>query len=61
MSAVEPRVYIVLTGTKELLDHIEFKQDLNVPWTEDEWANNKPIIHEYLMFVHNRAQRKING
>ena len=34
MSAVEPRDYIVLTGTKELLDHIEWKQDLNVPWTE---------------------------
>ena len=44
MSAIEPRDYIVLTGTKELLDHIEFKQDLNTPWTEDEWANNKPII-----------------
>ena len=52
----ESRDYIVLNGTKELLDYIDWKANLKTPWTEDEWAINKPIIREYLQFVHDRAK-----
>ena len=54
----ESRDYIVLNGTKELLDYIDWKANLKTPWTEDEWAANKPIIREYLNFVYERAKAK---
>lgn len=55
----ESRDYIVLTGTKELLDYIDWKTNLKTPWTEEEWVQRKPIIREYLNFVHERAKAKI--
>jgi len=57
MSA-ESRDYIVLTGTKELLDYIDWKDNLKTPWSEEEWAVNKPIIREYLEYVYGLAQKK---
>lgn len=56
----ESRDYIVLNGTKELLDYIDWKTNLKTPWNEDEWAVNKPIIREYLQFVHDRAKVSIS-
>jgi len=54
------RDYIVLNGTKELLDYIDWKANLKTPWTEEEWAQRKPIIREYLQFVHDRAKASIS-
>ena len=56
----ESRDYIVLNGTKELLDYIDWKTNLKTPWTEEEWFQRKPIIREYLQFVHDRAKASIS-
>lgn len=59
--AAESRDYIILTGTQELLVYIDHKRNIKTPWGENEWAVNKPIIREYLEFVHGLAKDRIES
>ena len=56
------RDYILLGGTKELLDNIRWQDPANQihpPWSEPDWRKNKQIIEEYLEYIINDAEKNL--
>lgn len=63
MAVADSRDYLILAGSKELLDIIKWRKDEEqiYPWTHEEWLLNKPIIEQYLEFMYKKTNEKING
>ena len=58
----DSRSYILLSGTKELLDNIRWQDPANqikYPWPEPEWHKNKQIIEEYLEYIINDVEKNL--
>ena len=51
------RDYILLGGTKELLDNIKWQD--HPPWSEPDWHKNKQIIEEYLEYIINDTEKNL--
>jgi len=59
--SVDSRDYIVLTGSKELLNEVEYDKELPYPWDTQDIEHNRRIVKEYLEFRHNSIQNKIQN
>ena len=57
----DSRDYLLLNGTKELLDNINWQDSANQlhPWSELDWHKNKQIIKEYLEYIINDIEKKL--
>jgi len=53
--------YIILSGSKELLDNLQYGTEHHKPWDEKTWEKNKPILEEYLGHVYKETYNKINN
>jgi hypothetical protein len=55
--------YIMFSGSKELLDSLQFGNGRfkPEPWDEKTWNENKPVLEEYLTYVRDQIQQKINN
>jgi len=60
-SYFDSRDYILLGGTKELLDNIKCQDPASQahPWSEPDWCKNKQIIEEYLEYIINDAEKNL--
>ena len=54
------RDYMILSGSKELLDNLQYGAEHYKPWDEKTWEQNKPILEEYLDYVYKETYSKIN-
>lgn len=57
--AKDPKEYLMLNGTAELLENIEYSSDPMKPWTQEEWEQNRKIIVEYLTHVNKTIEDRI--
>ena len=57
----DSRDYILLGGTKELLNNMKWQDPANQlhPWSEPDWRKNKQIIEEYLEYIINDAEKNL--
>ena len=55
------RDYILLGGTRELLNNMKWQDPANQshPWSEPDWHKNKQIIEEYLEYIINDAEKNL--
>jgi len=53
--------YVYLTGSRELLNEVKYKQDLSYPWASQDVEHNRQIVKEYLEFRYKTAQEKIDN
>ena len=51
---------MILSGSKELLDNLQYGAEHYKPWDEKTWEQNKPILEEYLDYVYKETYSKIN-
>ena len=59
---VDSRSYILLGGTKELLNNMKWQDpasQAHPPWSEPDWRKNKQIIEEYLEYIINDAEKNL--
>ena len=56
----DSRDYIMFSGSKELLDNLQFGTRPK-SWDEKTWNENKPVLEEYLTYVCDQIQQKINN
>ena len=63
MANTDSRDYIVFCGSRELLDNLQFSNGRFRPklWDEKTWNENKPVLEEYLTYVYDQIQQKINN
>jgi len=53
--------YVYLTGSRELLNEVNHKKDLDYPWDSQDVEHNRQIVKEYLEFRYQSAQEKIDN